>query len=69
MKHEVESSFCFLLHAGFLLGLCVIPEDGGDYVPPRYLGGLSTDCTGERTLHEPQILHFSLCIPRLPYTS
>jgi hypothetical protein len=69
MKHEVESSFCFLLHAGFLLGLRVISEDGDDYVPPRYLGGLSTDCMEGRTFYEPQILHSSTCIPHLPYAS
>jgi hypothetical protein len=30
VQHELQKSFCYLLHVGFLLGLFFEPEDGGD---------------------------------------
>jgi hypothetical protein len=32
-KINVEKVACYLLHAGFLLGLFFAPEDGGDILP------------------------------------
>jgi hypothetical protein len=35
---------CYLLHAGFLLGIVFDPEDGGN-IFPRNVGSFSTDYT------------------------
>jgi hypothetical protein len=39
---KASSSFCYLIHAGFLLGLIFAPEDGG-YMFLRNISWLSTD--------------------------
>jgi hypothetical protein len=41
---KLASSVCYLLHAGFMLGVLFDPEDGGD-IFLRNVGRLSTDYT------------------------
>jgi hypothetical protein len=48
--YEAESnSFCFMLHAGFLHGICFFPEDGGD-IFHQDISELSADYTHETGL-------------------